>query len=355
MNRFIQKSSLLFSLLLTLILGSSPALAEESSSFKENQTDLLTLSEEIDNLIQTYHYNPRELEGEAYREQVRKIREIALSTDSSGDFISAFNHAWQNGPFSHVRLTQAHQSADELARFLDGMNVGGNGVQLELDGSTAIMTVNTMMGQDTIEQIFDAYQLIHEQGISFLVIDLRNNDGGAFAIRPLIGHLISQPTEGGYFISRKWASSHTRKPSGAEVESISPWDGWSIVRFWQDVQTSDILRMQHHPMKPRFSGHIYVLVSEQTFSAAEIAVSAIKGLPNATIIGERTAGEVLSQKVFDVAPGYHLFLPVADYYSAKGIRIEGKGISPDIEASAEEAMAIAQQQIDKIKAGLGTD
>ncbi|MEQ9021796.1 MAG: S41 family peptidase, partial [Pseudomonadales bacterium] len=349
MNRFIQTSSFILPLLLALTLSSSLVLPDENSSISGKQTDLLTLSGQIDNLIQKYHYNPRELESEAYKEQTNKIMEIAISSDSPDAFISAFNQAWQNGPFSHVRLAKAQQSADELAKFLDRMNVGGTGIQLKLDGDTAILTVNTMMGQDTIEQIFDAYQLIQEQEVSFLVIDLRNNDGGAFAIRPLIGHLISQPTEGGYFISQKWSSTHIRKPSKAEVNNVSPWEGWSIERFWQDVQTSDILRIQHHPMTPHFSGHIYVLVSGQTFSAAEIAVSALKDLPNVTVIGEKTAGQVLSQKVFDVTPGYHLFLPVADYYSAQGTRIEGEGISPEIEASAEQAMSVAQQHIENAK------
>ena len=49
-------------------------------------------------------------------------------------------------------------------------------------GKIPIMEVKTMMGVDTIEQINEAYKQIDAKNPQALIIDLRNNEGGAFAI-----------------------------------------------------------------------------------------------------------------------------------------------------------------------------
>lgn len=53
---------------------------------------------------------------------------------------------------------------------------------------------------------------------------------------------------------------------------------------------------------------------------------------------------MLSQKIFDVPGGFHLSLPIADYYSAKNGRIEGIGVKPDIETDASDALNVALRQ-----------
>lgn len=93
-----------------------------------------------------------------------------------------------------------------------------------------------------------------------------------------------------------------------------------------------------------FKGPVYVLTSERTASASEIATEALQYSGRAVIIGEKTAGEMLSQKVYDILGEFHLFLPVADYFSVKGDRVEGIGIEPDIAVGAKDALNIALQQ-----------
>ena len=53
---------------------------------------------------------------------------------------------------------------------------------------------------------------------------------------------------------------------------------------------------------------------------------------------------MLSQKIYDLPEGFHLSLPIADYYSAKHGRIEGAGVIPDIECAAGDAMGVALRQ-----------
>src|SRR5210317_1678517 len=86
---------------------------------------------------------------------------------------------------------------------------------------------------------------------------------------------------------------------------------------------------------------VYILTSKRTASAAELATDALRGANRATIVGENTAGEILSQKIYDIPGGFHLSLPIADYYSAVNGRIEGVGIRPDIETDAANALEVA--------------
>ena len=50
---------------------------------------------------------------------------------------------------------------------------------------------------------------------------------------------------------------------------------------------------------------------------------------------------MLSQTIFDIPGGFHLSLPIADYYSVAHGRIEGVGIKPDIEVEAAQALDTA--------------
>ena len=91
-------------------------------------------------------------------------------------------------------------------------------------------------------------------------------------------------------------------------------------------------------------GPVYVLIDDQTFSAAEMAADALDASGRVTIIGEATQGRMLSQTIFDIPGGFHLALPIADYYSIRNGRIEGVGVAPDVSIDADSALDYALAQ-----------
>lgn len=296
-----------------------------------------TRLEKIDALMAKHVFNPAILDSPAYQAQRQKVSSLAQQDLPVDAFIDPFNTQWQQGPFSHVRLASRQQDVEALAAYLDNMRVGGKGAMLSWpQADVAVLTVYTMMGLDTIEQIEAAYQNLSEARA--LIIDLRRNNGGAFAVRPLVSHLLSAPLDAGAFASRPWFAAHDRDPLPADWQSLTPWEGWSIRTFWHDVQVQALTRIQFKPASPVYDKPVYVLVSHQTASAAELAVAALAHLPQVTVIGETTAGEMLSQTLYDVDEHMQLFLPVADYYATEAGRIEGKGVTPDIQLPQEQAM-----------------
>ncbi len=307
-------------------------------------TDYTIVAAHIAKTMRSNHYNPAELEAPSYRRVEAAVAAMAETASSDEAFIEGFRKIWEEGPFSHVELNPARGTADDVAAYLDNLRIGGGGAVLTWQGDVAILTVNTMMGLDTIEEIDAAYATIADKGADRLIIDLRENGGGAFAVRPLVAHVLEQPFDAGGFVSQRWNAEYDHTPTASDMEAVEPWEGWSIRAFWADVQKQPLTRLRFAPVEPVFMGPVYILTSERTASAAEMATDALKASARAVIIGENTAGQMLSQKIFDVPGGFHLSLPIADYYSAANGRIEGVGVKPDIETDAAEAMNVALRQ-----------
>jgi hypothetical protein len=283
-----------------------------------------------------------------FRARAGRIAELA--TDDL-DMLLGFHIAWQGPPFSHFSFKRSHHSAEQMFAFFDDYRVGFEAATLEFVDDVAILKVRTMMGADTIEQIDAAYAQIAAEAPSALIIDLRGNTGGAFAVKPLLEHVIDEPVDAGYFLSQVWNRQFDRLPTRDELKRSAPWHGWSIVSFWKTVQEAGILRVQFAPAQPNFDGPVYVLVDHSAASATELAADAFRASGEATLIGERTAGEMLSQSMFDIADGFMVSLPVADYYSMKYGRIEGNGVPVDVQVASEDAMEHAIQLINAQRSG----
>src|ERR1051325_8360699 len=103
-----------------------------------------------------------------------------------------------------------------------------------------------------------------------------------------------------------------------------------------------------------FHGRIVILINEYTHSAAEMVASFAKQNRLATIVGTRTAGEVLGGANFKLPGGYILRMPVAGWYTWQGDCIEGKGVEPDLllENSAESLAAGHDLQFEKASAAV---
>ncbi len=323
-------------------LAHIPKMAEESSP--EVEAPFAETAQAIASTIRSYHYNPAELDGAPYRAIEQQILTLGQTATSEDEFLDGFRQIWRDGPFSHVNLNRAQSSVDQMVSYLDNLQAGPEAVQLTWEGDTAILAVNTMMGSDTISAIEQAYDEVAEREATVLIIDLRANEGGAFAIRPLIGHVLSEPFDAGVFVAQKWNAENSAPPNAEQARQAVPWNGWSVRAFWDDAQAEPFIRVQIDALTPAFTGPVYVLTSSRTASAAELATDALQASGRATVIGEQTAGEMLSQRPYDIQGKYHLFLPIADYFSLTSGRIEGVGVTPDIAVSADQALAKALAQ-----------
>ena len=295
------------------------------------------VAEAIRDGFRQYLFDPALLSLPEFQTVEASMFEAAGKAASVDAFRRSFNGLWRQGPISHVVVRRAEAPVEQTMAQLDAMRVG-EGARLYWNGDIAVLTVSTMMGLDTVEQIDAAYVEVAARNPPALIIDLRANEGGAFAVVPLLQHLLKAPLDAGAFVARPWAAAEGRAPTLADARRVPPWTGWSIRDFWRSVREDRITRISFAPQGPHYGGPVYVLISGTTASAAELAADALKSVGRTTLIGERTSGEMLSQMPIDLPHGLQLFLPIADYYSFRMGRIEGRGIEPDVTVPADAAM-----------------
>jgi carboxyl-terminal processing protease len=99
------------------------------------------------------------------------------------------------------------------------------------------------------------------------------------------------------------------------------------------------------------------LIDGNSVSGAEILASAFQESGRGKIVGQKSAGEVLNGITKSLSNGLKLYVAVRDYKTVKGIRLEGKGVTPDIvvpliiedfrkqhDAALEKALEILKNQ-----------
>ena len=81
---------------------------------------------------------------------------------------------------------------------------------------------------------------------------------------------------------------------------------------------------------------LVVLVNEGSASASEILAGAIKDTKRGTLIGTKTFGKGIVQRIKQIPDGSGFKLTVSEYFTPNGTNIHGIGIKPDIEVKLPE-------------------
>lgn len=80
-----------------------------------------------------------------------------------------------------------------------------------------------------------------------------------------------------------------------------------------------------------YKGQVIVLIDGNSVSGAEISAAAFQQSGRGKIIGQKSAGEVLNGITKNLSNGLKLYVAIRDYKTAKGVRLEGNGVAPDVE------------------------
>ena len=98
---------------------------------------------------------------------------------------------------------------------------------------------------------------------------------------------------------------------------------------------------------PQWRKPVYILINGGTRSGKEVVSHALREQGRATLIGTRTAGALLGGRCFLLSDRSLLYLAVSDFL-VNGNRLEGVGVSPDVEVPDNlEYAAGADPQLDE--------
>ncbi|MEZ5162327.1 MAG: S41 family peptidase [Fimbriimonadaceae bacterium] len=155
-----------------------------------------------------------------------------------------------------------------------------------------------------------------------LIIDLRNNGGGAVSnLAHLLGLFLNEAEPVGTFVNRRTVSSFQEETKEDKIDLVK-------IASWSDQKFKSA-----RPTIKRFEGKVVVLTNRGSASASEIFASAMKETGRATIIGTQTRGAVLASTYGRLPGGFELQYPVSDYVTLKGVRLEGNPWKPDVEVT----------------------
>lgn len=164
--------------------------------------------------------------------------------------------------------------------------------------------------ENTSEQFNEALTSLTEEGMTGLIIDLRDNGGG------LLTACLDMVSR---FVPDEKLIVYTEDKDGNRTEYNS--------------DSKDVIDLP-----------IVLLVNENSASASEIMTGCLKDYGIATVVGETTYGKGIVQNIMPLPDGSAVKMTVSKYYTPNGNNIHEIGISPDITVEmSEEEWEIAQE------------
>ena len=154
----------------------------------------------------------------------------------------------------------------------------------------------------TVSQFSSAVSALEKKGMKGLVLDVRNNPGGALnSVVDILDRLL---------------------PKGR------------LVIYTEDKYGN---REEEKTKKTdQFRKPMVVLINGNSASASEIFAGTLQDYDKATVVGTTSFGKGIVQSVLPITDGTAIKLTISKYFTPKGRNIHGEGIVPDVEVELDE-------------------
>lgn len=197
-----------------------------------------------------------------------------------------------------------------------------------------------------------------------LIIDLRSNGGGTRDILNTLSGYFVQPEESPWVanvayvrsdqrLNEDISSMQARYLYNYRSEMLSDEDREAIDAFNDGFETElsfDRNKFSHpyymvlHSNTTPFTQPVYILVNEESFSAASVFTTALKGLSNVNIVGVTTNGSSGRSVYFDLKhSNINIRLSTMLSFQRNGKTLDGNGTEPDIVIERREEQVLGKK------------
>jgi C-terminal processing protease CtpA/Prc len=190
-----------------------------------------------------------------------------------------------------------------------------------------------MIGVEVANEISRAVEKLG--AVDSLIIDLRGNTGGGIGALRVMSMITPGRVPVGFSLDRhrKTLNLESEKqgfPRFSRIPSSTKILWRLALQFGPAIMMKKPIVLQTEGLgeKP-FHGRVVLLVNRHTASAAEMIVAFARENQLATIVGEKTAGRLLSATSVKVGNGFRLAMPTGAYYTWNGSVLEGTPMEPD--------------------------
>lgn len=195
---------------------------------------------------------------------------------------------------------------------------------------TAVLRIPSFSRTYDSRQIEGFIAEVNKKKARSLVLDLRSNGGGFVRNCQHLLSLLSEPgTPIGTSVDRRITERYVETTGGdsKDMVAIAKWCG----------PTSKTVKLTQQP----FLGKLAILLDKGSASASEITSAVLKEQRGAVLIGKQSAGAVLVSLFLPLigTEGFEVQVPLSDYVSPGGMRLEKNPLQPDVavEATPNEA------------------
>lgn len=262
-------------------------------------------------LVQIYEDSPAAKAGLKDNDILTKVGDIEVTGMDLSEVVTYIKG--EKG--TDVDLTVLRgEDAEEITVTATRDTVEAQTVKYEmLEGQTGYLSVSEF-DSVTYAQYEEALNELTAQGMTGLIVDLRNNPGGNL-------NTVCEMLD---LVLPKGTIVYTEDKDGK-----------------RETATSDDEHQINVPM--------VVLVNGNSASASEIYAGAIQDYGIGKIVGTQTYGKGVVQQIFDLGDGTSVKLTIAEYFTPNGRNIDGEGITPDVEVEyeADENNPEADNQLEK--------
>ncbi|WP_300354886.1 S41 family peptidase [Fluviicola sp.] len=307
-------------------------------SSAEDKFNYSTLYPQLLKTIRDNIYSKNVLQTKEWKKFEKEFESLGKRAHDDIELFFGFNVLTPKLPFTHLTLLIGEDQAEEEAISPDDekqVSTNKSVIFEEKNDSTAYLQIkNFSSSAEELAAVLPG--IVANKAYKNLIIDLRNNGGGGIdAAFALAKHIVTEDLEVGYFPTNKLPYIGYQSELFRTLNELQP---KSTEEFGNELKrTPGVKLIFRKPVNPVFTGKLYVLTNGGTGSTCEPIVYALKNNKKATIIGERTAGAMLAASPFFVERKYMLLIPIADFYTNDGVRLDKVGVSPDIEVKSEDA------------------
>lgn len=279
-------------------------------------------------------FNRAMLQTNKWRIFTKKMRANTPKLQDDLEMLFAFYYRANKLPFSHYALMKTFTENQEKGN----STLPKNQLTLEeKNPNTAYLKISSFSG--TADEVDLVFEIIRQKEYQNLIVDLRNNSGGSIeAGMAFATNIIDKVTFGGVFLTQKWFNTHNELPTPEEYKNLAHFTEANYDLIIEGIHETEGLCLKIIPKDKVYEGNLFILTNSKTASTCEPIVYELQRQKRATIIGERTAGIMLNGEMFDLGKGFKMFIPTADYYSSDGIKIDQKGVKPNIQTKSEDAL-----------------
>jgi carboxyl-terminal processing protease len=257
------------------------------------------------NVVRVFKESPAEAAGIRAGDIIIQVDDLAVTAYEMNDAVSIM----RGGPAGTTVDVTVRRGDEEIKYTVTRGDIHMNTVDSEmLENGIGYIRLYSFEGTMNTEYTA-ALAKLREQGMTALIIDLRDNPGGLTTYAEAVADTILTK-ELIYSTQDKYGLSVDRYASGKEL-------GVPLV----------------------------VLCNGNSASSSEILIGAVKDNGKATIIGEQTFGKGIIQSVYEFPEGDGMQVTSQQYLTPNGSAIHGVGITPDVVVELAEDAYDAQGNI----------